>query len=145
MVSPPAPSRFGPDLEIKDTFVDIQPHSPENHSTGFVRRRCRNPRCGARLKRETDDAPRAFCSRSCFEQFHRAACIVCGRALRSKGRRPQRFCRQKCKLSFTAILGVFWLAGVCPLLPSLARYEMGSEVRILRASKSVPNVVDHLA
>jgi hypothetical protein len=93
-----APLNLVPTWKIENV-IHIQPHSPEIH-TGFVRRRCRNPRCGVKLTRETDDARRAFCSYSCFAQHYRKLCVVCERPLRSKGRRPQRFCRQKCKSEF---------------------------------------------
>lgn len=86
--------------------MQIQPHPPEVH-TGFIRRRCRNPRCGVKLKRETSDPRRAFCCRDCFERHYRKICLVCERPLRGKGRRPRRFCRQKCKSEFHRNLGLF--------------------------------------
>jgi hypothetical protein len=93
--------------------MDIQPHLPEIH-TGFVRRRCRNPHCGAKLKRETDNPRNAFCCYGCFEQHYRKLCIVCERPLRHKharkAGRPTQFCRQKCKSEFHRNPGRF-LAG----------------------------------
>ena len=38
----------------------LPPDPTEVHPAGFIRRRCRNPRCGAKLKCETDRAD-AFC------------------------------------------------------------------------------------
>ena len=69
-----APLNLVPTWKIENV-IHIQPHSPEIH-TGFVRRRCRNPRCGVKLKRETDDARRAFCSCSCFRAFQKALCCL---------------------------------------------------------------------
>jgi hypothetical protein len=77
--------------------MEIQPHSPEVYR-GFVRRRCRNPRCGAKLERETSNPRNAFCCRGCFEQHYRKLCLVCERPLRRKAEQ-QRFCSSKCKFA----------------------------------------------
>jgi hypothetical protein len=79
--------------------MEIQPHLPEVH-TGFIRRRCRNPRCGAKLKRETSNPRNAFCCRGCFERHYRKICLVCERPLRSRTGRPRQFCSPKCKVKF---------------------------------------------
>jgi hypothetical protein len=81
------------------TQLPDAPHPPQV-DTGFVRRRCRNLRCGAKLKRETNNPRNAFCCYGCVEQYYRNVCLVCERPLRRKGRRPRRFCRQKCKSEF---------------------------------------------
>jgi hypothetical protein len=47
-----------------------------------LRHRCRNPRCGLRLKRPTDNPRRAFCCRVCFSQFYAWRCLVCERDIR---------------------------------------------------------------
>jgi hypothetical protein len=83
--------------------MHVQPSLPEVN-TGFIRRRCRNPRCGAKLKRETSNRRDAFCSRGCFEQHYRKLCLVCERPLRRNlappAGRPQQFCGPKCRLAF---------------------------------------------
>lgn len=77
--------------------MHVQPTHPEVN-TGFVRRRCRNPKCGGKLKRETDNPRNAFCCRGCFEQHYRKLCLVCERPLRRKAEQ-QRFCSPKCKFA----------------------------------------------
>jgi hypothetical protein len=42
-----------------------------------LRRRCRNARCGMRLREPTDNARIAFCCRNCREIFYRNRCAVC--------------------------------------------------------------------
>ena len=42
-----------------------------------IRSRCRDPKCKSALPVKADWR-RAFCSRSCFERFHRTRCRVCG-------------------------------------------------------------------
>jgi hypothetical protein len=79
-------------------MLHIQPHLPEIHNR-FIRRRCRNPRCGGKLKRETSNPRNAFCCRGCFEQHYRKVCLVCERPLRRKAEQ-QRFCSPKCKFAF---------------------------------------------
>jgi hypothetical protein len=67
----------------------------------FIRRRCRNARCQARLKQPTTDPRNAFCSRGCFEAHFKKCCLVCECPLsRRKTGRPQRFCRHRCQLEF---------------------------------------------
>jgi hypothetical protein len=83
--------------------MEIQPHSPEVYG-GFVRRRCRNPRCAAKLRRETSNPRDAFCCAGCFEQHYRKLCLACERPLRrksdGKAGRPAQFCSPKCKFAF---------------------------------------------
>ena len=56
-MSPNIPSRPGQDLPL--------------------RRRCRDPRCGAQLKKPTNNLHHAFCSPGCHAGYHRNRCIVC--------------------------------------------------------------------
>jgi hypothetical protein len=42
-----------------------------------VREICRNPNCGMKLKRPTENAHHAFCTVGCYEQFFRHRCVVC--------------------------------------------------------------------
>jgi YHS domain-containing protein len=84
--------------------MEIHTHTPEVHRGHFIRRRCRNPRCGAKLKRETSNLRNAFCCRGCFERHYRKLCLVCERSLRRKAERkagrPMQFCSSKCKFAF---------------------------------------------
>ena len=77
------------------------PQDPtEVHPAGFVRRHCRNPRCGTKLKCETDKPRDAFCCAGCFEQYYRTVCLVCGRTMPQRGRRRRQFCRKRCQSEF---------------------------------------------
>ena len=67
-------------LEIWNATMEIQPQSSEVYG-GFIRRRCRNSRCGGELNRETDNPRNAFCCRGCFDQHYRRCCLVCERPL----------------------------------------------------------------
>jgi hypothetical protein len=76
--------------------MEIQPHLPEVHHGNFVRRRCRNPRCGGKLRAETDNPRRAFCCHGCYAAFYRNRCAVC-EALLPPGPSNREICwRAKC-------------------------------------------------
>jgi len=65
------------------------------------RHRCRNPRCGAKLKRSTDNRRDAFCCSGCATSYFRNRCLVCERAFERKRKAEhQRFCRPKCRKEF---------------------------------------------
>jgi hypothetical protein len=76
--------------------MQIQPHPPEVHH-GFVRRRCRNPRCGGKLERETDNPRRAFCCPGCYAAFYRNRCAVCEAELPPGPSNRQVCWRAKCR------------------------------------------------
>jgi hypothetical protein len=42
-----------------------------------LRHHCRNLRCRSKLPEPVENPQRAFCCRSCFEQFYRTRCLVC--------------------------------------------------------------------
>jgi hypothetical protein len=67
--------------------------------SGFIRRRCRNPRCGSKLKCETDKPRDAFCCAGCFDRYYRKICVVCERPVHSKAAQ-QRFCSNRCRSAF---------------------------------------------
>jgi hypothetical protein len=61
------------------------------------RTRCRNPRCGCKIKEPTSNPKAAFCAKGCFTSFYRSRCIVCERSYR-RTREDQHTCgRRKCK------------------------------------------------
>jgi hypothetical protein len=62
-----------------------------------VRHRCRNPRCGGKLKSPTDSRLDAFCCSSCFKSFFRSHCLVCERLIARKTERRQICDRPKCR------------------------------------------------
>jgi hypothetical protein len=65
-----------------------------------LRHRCRNPHCGLKLKRPTDNPRDAFCCRACFERFYRSRCLVCERPIERKTKRRQICNRSKCRHEF---------------------------------------------
>jgi hypothetical protein len=79
--------------------MQIQPHLSEVH-TGFIRRRCRYPRCGAKFRPAVSNPRDAFCSSRCFAQFYRRHCLVCERPIPRKTERQILCGRQKCKGQF---------------------------------------------
>jgi hypothetical protein len=63
----------------------------------LVRHRCRNVRCGAKLKTPVKDPREAFCCSGCFGAFYRSHCLVCEAAL-PKGPANREICRRaKCR------------------------------------------------
>ena len=65
-----------------------------------IRHRCRNPKCGAKLKLAVTNSRDAFCTPGCFAAFDRHHCLVCERAI-IRGTERQLLCgRQKCKGEF---------------------------------------------
>ena len=64
------------------------------------RHRCRNLRCGAKLKHPSDNPRDAFCCSTCFESFYRSRCLVCERPIARKTERRQVCDRQKCRGQF---------------------------------------------
>jgi hypothetical protein len=65
------------------------------------RHRCRNPRCGAKLKRPTENPRDAFCALGCVTSYFRNRCLVCEQLFRRRRKAEhQRFCRPKCRKEF---------------------------------------------
>jgi hypothetical protein len=104
----------------------MRPHPTEIHP-GFIRRRCRNPRCAAKLKRETDRSRDAFCCRACFELHYRTACLTCERPMRPKAAQ-QRFCSNRCRSTFRRHPEQFWSRFTPPSTPlaDATRKALGS-------------------
>jgi hypothetical protein len=72
-----------------------------NPPSNLVRHRCRNPRCGAKLKRPTEDRLDAFCCQGCFDGFYRFRCLVCEQSIRQQPKRRRLVCtRSKCRHEF---------------------------------------------
>jgi hypothetical protein len=106
----------------------LPPDPLEIHRTGFIRRRCRNPRCGSQLKCETDRPRDAFCCRACFEQHYRTVCLVCDRPMRQKGGRRRQFCCKRCQSEFHRLPERFstrWRGAATPL-PDAGRNALTS-------------------
>jgi hypothetical protein len=72
----------------------MRPEPLEVHPAGFIRRRCRNPRCSARLKQETDNPRDAFCCVGCFDQSYRTIDAI--KALRRGLKYLLRHCGLRC-------------------------------------------------
>jgi hypothetical protein len=89
--------------ETLDVNVSTSPDKPESRrppaadAHNFVRHRCRNPRCGAKLKAPVENSRDAFCCTGCFSVFYRNRCLVCEAAL-SEGPANREICRRaKCR------------------------------------------------
>jgi hypothetical protein len=84
----------------------------------LVRHRCRNPKCGAKLKLPVTNSRDAFCAAGCFTAFYRRRCLVCERAI-IRGTERQILCgRQKCKGEFRRHKERFFPARYPPLVLS---------------------------
>lgn len=64
-----------------------------------VRHRCRNPRCGTKLKIPAAN-PDAFCCRGCEAQFYSRRCRVCEALFSPKTGRRQTCGRSRCRHEF---------------------------------------------
>ena len=51
-----------------------------------LRQYCRNPRCGSKLPQPMGSVHAAFCTRGCWQQFHRHRCVVCERSKQQQKR-----------------------------------------------------------
>src|SRR6516225_2964966 len=61
---------------------------------------CRNLKCRAKLKIPIGNPREAFCTRSCWQQFHRHRCLVCERPM-SRNAEHQKVChRAECKTAW---------------------------------------------
>jgi hypothetical protein len=98
VVRNPAPLNLVPTWKIENA-MHIQPHPPEIH-TGFIRRRCRNPRCGVKLKVNTANARDAFCCPGCFERYFHSRCLICERPISRKTGCRQVCSRRRCRDQF---------------------------------------------
>ena len=65
-----------------------------------VRHRCRNPRCGLKLKTPTTNLRDAFCCQSCRNSFYRSRCLVCEQPFDRKTERRLICKREKCRSEF---------------------------------------------
>jgi hypothetical protein len=65
-----------------------------------LRHRCRNPRCGVKLKAPIENARDAFCYPGCYESFYRSRCLVCERPFDRKTERKRVCNRSKCRHEF---------------------------------------------
>jgi hypothetical protein len=71
--------------------------APVSQAPQLLRTRCRDPRCGCTLPAPVVEPRQAFCSRGCFEHFHRNRCRVCGQPS-PNGRLHAKKCRYLHKL-----------------------------------------------
>jgi hypothetical protein len=67
---------------------------------GLSRKRCRNPRCRAKLAAPAFDRLSAFCCAACCDAFFKTRCVVCEASITRKTH-GQRLCRRaKCRSEF---------------------------------------------
>ena len=74
--------------------------NPQFSSRPLLRHRCRNPRCGSKLRTPTDNRLNAFCCLTCFESFYRPRCLVCEQPFIRKTERRIVCGRAKCRHQF---------------------------------------------
>jgi MT-A70 len=78
-------------------MLDSTTVAPAQHP---IRHRCRNVRCGSKLKAPTDDARDAFCCAACFGSYFRSRCRVCERPIDRKTDRRLVCKHSKCRHEF---------------------------------------------
>ena len=80
-------------LQLLPTPGPVSTHTPTP-----LRHRCRNPRCGLKLRHgPTDNLRAAFCTASCFDSYFRRRCLVCERPIDRKSERRQLCGRERCR------------------------------------------------
>src|SRR6516164_549267 len=83
-----------------------------------LRQYCRNPRCGSKLPQPMGNVHAAFCTRGCWQQFHRHRCVVCERSFKrtveNKRLCERRVCRSELKK---------WPALYLPFQPKAANLD----------------------
>jgi hypothetical protein len=65
-----------------------------------LRHRCRNPRCGCKLPEPVENPHAAFCTKGCWQQYHRSRCCVCEEPYERKTENQLRCGRRKCASEF---------------------------------------------
>jgi hypothetical protein len=74
-------------------------HSRRDHQLR-LRHYCRNPRCGAKLKKPVENPRAAFCCRGCFASYFRRRCLVCEETY-ERATEHQKLCsRRKCRRNY---------------------------------------------
>src|SRR6516165_4452994 len=93
---------------------------------------CRNKRCRSRLPEPVENRHRAFCCRSCFEQFYRTRCLVCEKP---KHHQRRQLCGHiDCKREKARFPHLFEWPSSVPA-PIAGTVEVTQEVPILRPLK----------
>ena len=73
-----------------------------------LRKMCRNPKCGSKLKEPTSNLRDAFCARGCSNGFYRTRCRVCEEKFKRKNDREHVCGRRKCRNAFSNRRGDFF-------------------------------------
>jgi hypothetical protein len=73
-----------------------------------VRYRCRNPRCGGKLKMPAANSRDAFCCASCEASYYRTHCRVCEQLFSRKTQRREVCGRSRCRHEFQRHPERFW-------------------------------------
>jgi hypothetical protein len=100
--------------------------------SNLVRHRCRNPRCGAKLKSSVVNRLDAFCCQGCFDNFYRSHCLVCEQLFTRKTARRQVCHRSRCRHEFQRhrerFSGTRYLASVLGLNASRSAHSTGLKI-----------------
>ena len=93
---------------------------------------CRNQRCRSKLPEPVENPHRAFCCRSCFEQFYRTRCLVCEK---HKHHQRRQLCGHvNCKREKARFPHLFEWPSTVPA-PIAGTVKVTQEVPILRPLK----------
>jgi len=87
-------------------------------NTHKLHHRCRNPRCGSKLREPVENPHAAFCTRGCWEQFHRHRCVVCERGFDRKVENKRLCERRLCRAEMRR-----WPAVYLPFQPQTANVD----------------------
>jgi hypothetical protein len=74
-------------------------HSRRDHQLR-LRHYCRNPRCGAKLKKPVENPRTAFCCRGCFHSYFRRRCLVCEQPYQRAAEQQKLCSRRKCRRDY---------------------------------------------
>jgi len=65
----------------------------------LTRTYCRNPRCRSKLPEPVGNPHAAFCTKGCWQQYHRARCCVCERGIKQPKHGVSVLCKRRpCRL-----------------------------------------------
>ena len=67
-----------------------------------LRHYCRNRHCRTRLKAPVENAHDAFCTRGCYDSFHRKRCVVCERPMERRTERQLVCGKRRCRNALQA-------------------------------------------
>jgi hypothetical protein len=100
---------------------------------------CRNPRCRSKLPEPVENPHAAFCTKGCWQQYHRSRCCVCERPIEQPKRGGERrLCKRRvCRLELDK-----WPARYLPFGQSIQKHEIASR-NADKTALSLPRSLRH--